>query len=325
MKKTVLLFTMLLCLAGMKGQNLIPNGDFELWSFGRPVGWTTGLYGEFTYYTMNFPVQVNFGSQTQDSHSDNYAIKLQSSELTVPMLGYTIPIPGILQIGESEGFSIPLEDIAEIIEAIQDTTGEGPGIDPSDLSSLTTLVKILAPGIPCSSTPTAVTLWTKYQHSDEDELMVFAMTKKNGVPVDYASNTFSIENPDEYEQLRLDFENPGTESDSIMIVIVSSTTMNGTSVLYVDDVKLLYSGVDVPVVEMNRESIYPNPASDVLYIQTNNDQPYQWTLRDLTGRTLDSGKAVGKTSLNVKKYPAGVYMMTFNVNGSEKTRKVVIR
>lgn len=325
MKKTVLLFTMLLCLAGMRGQNIIPNGDFELWSYGRPVGWTTGLYGEFTYYTMDFPVQVNFGSQTQDSHSDNYAIKLQPSELTVPMIGYTIPLPGILQVGESEGFSLPIEDITEIIEAIQDTTGEGPGIDPSNLSSLTTLTKILAPGIPCSTTPTAVTFWAKYQTTEEDEFLVFAMTKKNGVPVDYAYNTFTTENPDQYEQLRLDFENPGMESDSIMIVILSATSLNSTSVLYVDDVKLLSSGVAVPVVEMERESIYPNPASDVMYIQTNTDQPYQWTLRDLTGRTLESGKAVGKTALDVKKFPAGVYMMTFNVNGSEKTRKVVIR
>jgi hypothetical protein len=63
----------------------------------------------------------------------------------------------------------------------------------------------------------------------------------------------------------------------------------------------------------------------VLYFPANTDKQYQWSVRDLTGRTLDSGKSVGKTSLDVKKYPAGVYMLTFNVNGSEKTRKVVIR
>jgi len=315
---------MLLCLAGLQAQNIIPNGDFEMWSYGRPVGWATGLYGNVTAFGMDIPVQVNFGTQSQDSHSDNYAIKLQSAEFTVPYSSYSITLPGMLQAGESEGFSIPAEDLLAIIQAIQDPSGDSE-LDPSVLSSLTSLAKVLSPGVPCTTTPGAVTFWAKYQPAEDDEIMVFSLTKKNGVPVDYAYNTFTTENPDQYEQLRLDFENPGTECDSIMIVILSATSLNSTSVLYVDDVKLLSSGVAVPVVEMERESIYPNPATNVLYLQPNTDQAYNWSLRDLTGRTLDSGKSVGKTALDVKKFPAGVYMLTFNVNGSEKTRKVVIR
>lgn len=323
MKKTFLLFTMLLCLAGMQAQNIIPNGDFEMWSYGKAVGWTAGLHGNITSY-INIPVEVNFGSQTTDSHSGNYAMKLESSEFTLPApLGYTIPLPGILQVGESEGFSIPLEDIMAIIQALQDTTG--PGIDPDNMSSLASLTKIFAPGIPCTQTPGAVTMWVKYQPVEEDEILVLAMTKQNGIPVSYAYNTYGSLDSNSYQQIALNFEDPGTACDSIMVIVLSSTGMGGGSILYVDDVKLSSSSVAVPVVETERECIYPNPASDVLYIQANTDQAYKWALRDLTGRTLDSGKSVGKTALDVKKFPAGIYMLTFNVNGSEKTRKVVIR
>lgn len=321
MKKVLAFLLILSSFATLNAQNIITNGDFETWSYGKAVGWTAGLHGYITSF-VNIPVEVNFGSQTTDSHNGNYAIKLESADFTIPNLGYTIPLPGILQVGESEGFSIPLEDIMAIIQAIQDTTGTG--FDPDNLSSLTSLAKIFAPGIPCTQTPGAVTMWVKYQPVDEDEMLVLAMTKQNGTPVSYAYNTYGSLNPDGYQQIALNFDDPGTACDSIMIVIISSTSMGGGSILYVDDVKLMQE-VAVPVVETERETVYPNPASDVLYFQANTDKQYQWSLRDLTGRTLDSGKSVGKTSLDVKKYPAGVYMLTFNVNGSEKTRKVVIR
>ena len=321
MKKVLAFLVILGCFVTSNAQIIIPNSDFEMWSYGKAVGWTAGIHGTITSI-VSIPVEVTFGSQTTDSHSGNYAMKLEPADFTIPTLGCTIPLPGILQVGESEGFSIPLEDIIAIIQAIQDTTGTG--FDPDNLSSLTSLAKIFAPGIPCTQTPGAVTMWVKYQPEEDDEMLILAMTKQNGTPVRYAYNTYSSLNPNGYEQIALNFDDPGTACDSIMIVVISSTSMGGSSVLYVDDVKLM-QGVDVPVVEMERETVYPNPASDVLYFQANTDKQYQWSLRDLTGRTLDSGKAVGKTSLDVKKYPAGVYMLTFNVNGSEKTRKVVIR
>lgn len=321
MKRVLVFLVILGSFVTLRAQNIINNGDFETWSYGKAVGWTTGLHGTITSI-IPLPVEVNFGSQTTDAHNGNYAVMLESNDFTIPTVGYTIPLPGILQAGESEGFSIPLEDIIAIIQAIQDTTGAG--FDPDNLSSLTSLAQLLAPGIPCTQTPGAVTMWVKYQPVEEDEMMVLAMTKQNGNVVSYAYNTFGSLNPNEYQQISLNFDEPGTACDSIMIVVVSSTSMSDGTILYVDDVKLMQE-VAVPVVELEHETVYPNPVSDVLYFQANTDKQYQWSLRDLTGRTLQSGNAVGKTALDVKKYPAGIYMLTFNVNGSEKTRKVVIR
>lgn len=308
----------------MSAQNTIQNGDFELWSFGKPVNWTTGLHGTITTGSqyIYYPIEVNFGTQSNDAHSGNSAVKLSSADFTV--MGYTINLPGILQVGESEGFSIPYNDIMAIIGMFQDTTGIG-GLDSTDFTPFLSLLQLLSPGIPCSSTPNAVSAWVKYQPQDGDQFTMIAMTKKNGVPVDYAYKQFNTEDPNAYEHLGISFENPGTECDSIMIVFLTAMSINSSSVLYVDDVSLVYSGVGIENHKEFSESIYPNPASDVLNIDMEGEQEYKWTFRDLTGRTLLTGKGTGKSTLNVKDYPAGVYMLTLNINGCERTRKVVVR
>ena len=320
------IFITLACLMGMfflSAQNTIQNSDFEIWSYGKPINWTVGVHGNITS-AVNIPVEVNFGTQTSDAHSGNSAVKLESADFTIPYVSYSVNLPGILQVGESEGFSIPLEDIMNIIQMFQDTTGIGD-FDSTDLSSLTSLLKVLSPGVPCSSTPAVVSAWVKYQPEEDDQFLMFAMTKQNGMPVDYSYKLFDAENPSEYEEVGVSFDNFGAECDSIMIIMMSSTRLSSSSVMYVDDVSLIYSGVGVDSHKDITESIYPNPVSEMLNIEVGNGQEYQWTLRDLTGRTLQSGKGVEKSTINVRRYPAGIYMLTLNVNGCERTRKVVIR
>ncbi len=323
MKKIAVLFTMLFCIVGLQAQNTILNSDFEIWSYGKPVNWTIGLHGNITSI-VNIPVEVNFGTQTSDAHSGNSAVMLQSADFTIPYAGYSFNLPGILQVGESEGFSIPLENLMSIIQILQDSTGLG-GLDSADLSSLASLVQLLSPGVPCNVTPSAVAAWVKYQPQEGDQLMMVALTKQNGIPVDYAFKQFSTDDPTAYQEIGVNFENPGEACDSIMIILVSALSLNSSSVLYVDDVSLVYSGVGVESHKEISESIYPNPATDVLNIEVGGDQEFQWTFRDLTGRTLQSGRGVGKSTLNVKSFPAGIYMLTLNVEGRELTRKVVVR
>lgn len=324
MKKTLLFFALLAMFVGAQAQGTIPNGDFEIWSYNKPVGWTPGIFGNLTVSSyVNIPVEVNFCTESSDAHSGSKAVQITSGEVTIPYVGYSYVIPGFLQVGEAEGFSIPLQDVMNIIQLFQDTTN-APLIDTSALESLAPFLKALSPGIPCSSTPRYVTLWAKYKPQENDTMVVLAMTKKEGEFVDFAFKRFYSLDSNNYEQIAVEFENPEASCDSIMILIFSSMTINSTSVLLVDDVELS-NGVSVPLLESKLDKIYPNPASDVLFIQPGSDQPYKWTLRDLTGRTLQSGTATGKTSIDVKRYPSGVYMLTFNVNGQESTRKVVVR
>ena len=323
MKKTFTLILLLFGLWGLTAQNTIPNSNFELWSYGKPVGWTVGLHGTITSI-VNLPVEVNFGSQSNEAHGGNSAVKLVSADLTIPYVGYTLNLPGILQAGESEGFSIPLEDILTIIQAIQDTTG-GAGLDPDNLAAMSSLLQLLSKGVPCSAVPASVTAWVKFQPQEGDELMMFAVAKKDGIPVSYNYGSFQTENPNAYQKIGIDFDTPNAECDSIMIVILSSTQLNSSSVLYVDDIALEYSGVGIPDVEFFDGKIYPNPTSDRLHIQSDNENAYEWTLTDLSGRTLQTGKSTGETILDTRFYATGMYLLQIKADNKISTHKVLIR
>ena len=323
MKKT---FTLVMLLAGFWGltaQNTILNSDFELWSYGKPVGWTVGLHGDITSI-VNLPVEVNFGTQSNEAHSGNSSVKLVSGDFTIPYTQFSFNLPGILQAGESEGFSIPLESIMSIIQAIQDTTGNS-GFDPENLASLSSLLQLLSKGVPCSTVPASVTAWVKYQPQEGDQLMMFAVAKKEGMPISYNYGIFQTEDPDAYQKIGIDLDSPNAECDSIMIIILSSTTMNSTSVLFVDDIALEYSGVGIPELEDFDGKIYPNPASNQLCIQPDNENVYEWTLTDLSGRILLTGKSIGKTILDTRSCATGMYLLQIKADNKISTHKVSIR
>ena len=308
---------------GLTAQNTIPNSDFELWSYGKPVGWTVGLHGTITSF-VNIPVEVNFGTQSSEAHGGSSAVKLVSSDFTIPYLGYNFNLPGILQAGESEGFSIPLEDILAIIQAIQDTTGTS-GLDPDNLATMSSLLQLLSKGVPCSAVPVSVTAWVKYQPQDGDYLMMFAVAKKEGMPISYNYGIFQTDNPNSYQKIGIDLDAPNAECDSIMIIILSSTMMNSSSVLYVDDIALESSSVSIPNVEDFYGKIYPNPAVNQLHIQPDNEKAYEWTLTDLSGRTLQTGKSTGETILDTKSYATGMYLLQIVAEGNISTHKVLIQ
>lgn len=323
MKKTFTLVMLLAGFLGLTAQNTILNSDFELWSYGKPVGWTVGLHGDITSI-VNLPVEVNFGTQSNEAHSGNSSVKLVSGDFTIPYTQFSFNLPGILQAGESEGFSIPLENIMSIIQAIQDTTGNS-GFDPENLSSLSSLLQLLSKGVPCSTVPASVTAWVKYQPQEGDQLMMFAVAKKEGMPISYNYGIFQTEDPDAYQKIGIDLDSPNAECDSIMIIILSSTTMNSTSVLFVDDIALEYSGVGIPELEDFDGRIYPNPACNQLFIQPDNENVYEWTLTDMSGKILQTGKSSGKAILDTRSYATGMYLLQIKADNKISTHKVSIR
>ena len=187
------------------------------------------------------------------------------------------------------------------------------------------LMQLLSKGVPCSTTPAAVSAWVKYQAQNDDQMTLIAISKKDGVPVDYAYKSFGDMNPNAYQEVGVNFENPGEECDSIMIVLLSATSLNSTSVLLVDDIALHFDGVGIVSLEDFEGNIYPNPASDMLHVRPSNENAYRWTLTDLTGKTLQSGEAVGETTVDTRSYAPGVYLLQVNSNGKTGVSKVVIR
>jgi hypothetical protein len=186
-------------------------------------------------------------------------------------------------------------------------------------------MQLLSNGVPCSTTPAAVSAWVKYQPQNGDQMMLIAVAKKDGVPVDYAYKSFGDLNPNAYQEIGVSFENANEACDSIMVVLLSATGLNSSSVLLVDDIALHFSGVGVVSLEDFEGDVYPNPATDMLHVRPGDGGAFRWTLTDLTGKTLQTGEAVGEATVDTRSCTPGVYLLQVNANGTTGVTKVVIR
>ena len=327
MKKTLTLIIMLISLLGLQAQNSIANSNFEQWSDGKPVNWTIDINGILTG-NMTIDVEVHFGEQSSDAHSGNSAVRIASADVTSTTISYTMNLPGFLQAGTSDVFTMPIDEAMNIFNTLQDSAGIATilsNLDSLDMNSLSSFFKVFSKGVPCDSTPQSVTAWRKYVPQEGDQMGMFAMTKRNGEMVDYTFELFGTDDATSYQQIGVDFNTPGALCDSIMIIFVSATQMNSSSVLYVDDVRLIYRGDDINSYNVFPGKVYPNPATDQIHIQPYNELSYDWTLTDMTGKALQTGKAVGATSINTGKYAPGMYLLHINGDGTSYTRKITIR
>jgi len=318
---------MMISLFGLQAQNSIANSHFEQWSNGKPVNWTIDINGILTG-NMTIDVEVHFGEQTSDVHSGSSAVRIASADVTSTTISYTMNLPGFLQAGESNGFTMPLDEAMDIFNTLQDSAGIASilsNLDSLDMNTLAPYFKIFSKGVPCDSTPQSVTAWTKYIPQEGDQMGMFAMTKKNGEVVDYSFELFGTDDPTRYQQIGVDFNTPGALCDSIMVIFVSATQMNSSSVLYVDDVRLVFRGDDINSYNTFPGKVYPNPVTDQLYIHPYNEMSYNWTLTDITGKTLQTDRAFGETTVNTGKYAPGIYLLHIDGNGTSYTRKIMIR
>jgi len=69
-------------------------------------------------------------------------------------------------------------------------------------------------------------------------------------------------------------------------------------------------------------SIYPNPATDFLYIQTNAITRINFRLTDISGRQITQGIFSGNTSISLSGYSAGLYLL--HLSDSRQNRIVKI-
>lgn len=321
MKKTI--FTLLIALSvGILSAQTVPNNGFESWSNNQPISWTIGLNGNITTDVFGVevpvPVSVNFGSSTSDAHGGSLALQLRPATFGIPGTEYSYLLPGIAQLGTSNGFNIPMSLILDIAQ------GNFSDIDFSDVSTLSSLAGMVAPGDACTTTPHSVKMWVKYQPEEGDSLIVTAFTKSNGTPVSYAYfSTGATLN--EYTQIEAQFDSPLTACDSICIIMVTSGFQaHANTTLIVDDVTLSYDNVAVEDHQEKRFAIFPNPAEDQLTIQSP-EGGFHYQLHDLTGRLLLSGNGEGQEQISVSALPAGVYMLRLQSDSQTITQKVIVR
>jgi len=327
MRKFLALSIMLVSLISLQAQKNLPNKHFEQWSYGRPEGWTIDISGTLTG-SMTIDVEVHFGEWTTDAHDGSSAVRIASADVTSTTISYTMNLPGLLQAGESDPFTMPTDEAMNIFNTLQDSAGLAnilSNIDSLDFDALSSFFKVLSKGVPCDSTPQSVTAWVKYIPQEGDQMGMFAMTKRNGELVDYKFQLFEGSDPTQYNQIGIDFNTPGAECDTIMVILISATQMQSSSVLYVDDMRLVYRGDGIDSYDNFPGKVYPNPATDQLYIHPYNEMPYEWTLTDMAGKTLMAGEANGDTSIGTGNCAPGIYLLHINGDGSSYTRKIMIR
>lgn len=319
----------------------ISNPGFEQWSGTTPTGWTTSISGAITGVPIvgSFPISLNFGAKSTDSHSGSYALKLQTKSLNLSLLGIpTISVPGIAQLGTAGSFSISIETIQELM-SIDSTTDMSDLINNLDLDELSTFTNIFSRGEPFTMVPSAMKVWVKYLPpvGETDTMLVLLGAYKQGqtslllmgdMPDTYGYYAVT-ERLEDYTQLTVpvSFDEEDLTCDSLVIVFVSSSFTNAKSTeLYIDDISFEYDYLSVNSSERIQMSMYPNPAKDYMVINpANQSEAYDIMVYDMNGKQLKSvEKLTGDTRLSISDLAAGTYFLKLKQSGSELVRKFVV-
>lgn len=319
----------------------ISNPGFEQWSGTTPTGWTTSISGAITGVPIvgSFPISLNFGAKSTDSHSGSYALKLQTKSLNLSLLGIpTISVPGIAQLGTAGSFSISIETIQELM-SIDSTTDMSDIISNLDLDELSTFTNIFSRGEPFTMVPSAMKVWVKYLPpvGETDTMLVLLGAYKQGqtslllmgdMPDTYGYYAVT-ERLEDYTQLTVpvSFDEEDLTCDSLVIVFVSSSFTNAKSTeLYIDDISFEYDYLSVNSSERIQMSMYPNPAKDYMVINpANQSEAYDIMVYDMNGKQLKSVEHLtGDTRLSISDLAAGTYFLKLKQSGSELVRKFVV-
>jgi hypothetical protein len=83
--------------------------------------------------------------------------------------------------------------------------------------------------------------------------------------------------------------------------------------------------VNVPEIEKNNPTIYPNPATNNFTVNLGNDEKANIQLFNIVGQQVYSETITGSAQVNVANLRSGVYMLKINQNGNTYTTKVVVK
>ena len=97
----------------------------------------------------------------------------------------------------------------------------------------------------------------------------------------------------------------------------------GSSGFDLDAVGVIYNQTQVGIKEYNnmRVSIYPNPASDVIYVNTNN--PFIWSLTNLMGDKIKTNYCKSSSAITVSDLTEGVYFLMITTENKTQRLKFI--
>ncbi|MES2591132.1 MAG: T9SS type A sorting domain-containing protein [Bacteroidota bacterium] len=248
------------------------NGGFEDWvteiSYEVPDKWQT-----LNFLTLTSPPNPLSVSKATllDKHSGNYAMKIKTIFVN------NNPYP----------------------QAIVDSMG-GVFTGKINLSPFSYNY-----GFPYTGFPEKLKFWTKYSPVGNDTAVAGVVLQRwNSVNVKrdtLAIGTVDIVSLSDYNlyEITINYLMPGVMPDSAAIFFGSSKTPQGRvgSTLYVDDVSFAgWVGIDELNSNSSQVSVFPNPAKDIININTTIETAETVRIFDLSGRLVITYKLQNKTA-----------------------------
>ena len=116
--------------------------------------------------------------------------------------------------------------------------------------------------------------------------------------------------------------------DSLQFHLSSSDTgtygMNTPSYFCMDNFTTNETSVSVSTVQPFIAKVYPNPATDLLYVDVADNSVQEIILTDITGKTINSYPVTEKqVAINTASLPSGVYILELTGNGKMANVKFV--
>ncbi len=291
MKKFTLMFlAFMLMTISANAQNLV--FDFENWtnsgSYEEPVGWVT----------MNNISQGPFYSCTKST--DHYPSVVGSYSLRIENNTSLTQMTGGWGLVATGSFNFPLE-----------------------------------PAFPISGHPNSLNGYYKYNSVNDDSLWIYIVLFDNGLEV-FSESFRTMVSTASWTPFTINFPTY-TSADSGFIMTgafypdgPTASGPKGNSVLYVDN--LSFDNLITPVAELPlKESsitIYPNPASEKIFLNINNSngQDVKVNIYSLAG-SLVRAEAIRQNScqLDLGDLENGIYLVEIKSKDSEQKQKLIIR
>jgi len=172
--------------------------------------------------------------------------------------------------------------------------------------------------VPYNATPTGFNGYYKYTGSNGDFGALQIVFLKNGNPV--GSITETLINQSTYTA----FSSPIILLDTPdSLVILSSSGNNPGSTLLLDDLTFTGGNVGLEEFATMNVSMYPNPATQVVYIK--GQGTYTYEIMDLTGKiVMNETNLSSATAVNIEQLQSGSYLVRIVSNGASSTQTLVI-
>jgi hypothetical protein len=259
----------------------LPNAGFENWTAG------SGYDNPNNWSTLNSSTSflgIVTVSKSTDAHSGTYSLRGETKFIGAP---FNQPAPALV------------------------TTG-----------TINTTTQVIEGGIATSERPDSITGWMKYAPVNGDtgyiEVLLFANNYQDTIG---RAKFFTTAALSSWTYFSAAFEYSSTdavEASRVILLPSSGYQPQVGSVVQFDDLAFVTS----TGINDNREryvfSVYPNPATDELFIRNPLTQTAKMDVYDVAGKKVAAiNVGLNTTRTNISMYSPGVYLYTFTGTNSE--------